>query len=100
MIATGLQVPNRPKTALINGLVSAKPLSAILAEETAAAGEATRRAQALTATPVVSGLVAMLNKHWNAAKQAKLPIEREMLAAVRARRRQRHRYSQRRQRTA
>ncbi len=85
MIATGLAVPGQPKAALINGVVSAKPLSALLIEEASAAA-AVRRAQQASSRPVISSLVDTLKKHWQLAKEAKEPIEREMLSAVRSRR--------------
>lgn len=87
MIGSGLQVPNQPpKTTILNGLVSAEPLSALLARETATADAARAAAQAMANKPVITELVSMLHKHWQLAKEAKEPIERELLSAVRARR--------------
>lgn len=84
MTPTGLVVPGQARAALINGVLSAKPISAILQEEASAA--ATRRAQEAANKPVITELVSMLKKHWQLAKEAKEPVEREMLSAVRARR--------------
>lgn len=90
MLATGLtlQPPGAaaqrpPQQGMINGMVSAKPLSTLVAEETAAA---VARAQQAAAEPVVSNLVSYVRTHWSQAKQAKQSIEQEMLSAVRAKR--------------
>lgn len=78
------QSPARPpQQATMNGLLTAKPLSTIIAEETAAA---ISRANQAAAEPVVSSLSGMIRKHWTIAKRAKEPIEREMLTAVRSKR--------------
>lgn len=75
--------PNlRPQQLNIGGLMSAKPLSTLMAEEATAA--ATARAHEASVQPVVQGLVGLLQKHWSAAKQAKQVVEQEMLEAVRA----------------
>lgn len=90
MLATGLKLqphaasaPRPPQQGMLNGLVSAKPLSTIVAEETAAA---VARAQQAAAEPVVSNLVSYVRTHWSQAKQAKQRVEQEMLSAVRAKR--------------
>ena len=90
MLATGLTLqppgvaPQRPpQQGMINGLMSAKPLSTLVAEETAAA---VARAQQAAAEPVVSNLVSYVRNHWSQAKQAKQRVEQEMLSAVRAKR--------------
>ena len=72
----------------VGGLVSARPLSALLQEETATAQaqDAAQRAALAANTPVISSLVDLIKKHWTLAKEAKLPIERDMLRAVRAKR--------------
>lgn len=76
----------QPQQINIGGIMSAKPLSALLAEETAQAqaAEAANRAVAAAAQPVVQGLVQHIRSHWSLAKTAKLEIERQMLEAVRA----------------
>jgi len=85
MLATGLtlQPPGAvaqrpPQQGMINGMMSAKPLSTLVAEETAAA---VARAQQAAAEPVVSNLVSYVRTHWSQAKQAKQSIEQEMLIA-------------------
>lgn len=90
MLATGLTLqppaasPQRPpQQGMLNGLMSAKPLSTLVAEETAAA---VARAQQAAAQPVVSNLVGYVRTHWAQAKQAKQNVEKEMLSAVRAKR--------------
>lgn len=81
----GLSVPSagQPRQVNLNGVLSAKPLSSILAEETAAA---TARAQKAAAAPVISGLAGHIKRHWTLAKEAKQQIERDMLTAVRSKR--------------
>lgn len=90
MLATGLTLtppgaaPARaPQQGMINGMLSAKPLSTLVAEETAAA---IARAGKAAAEPVVSNLVSLVRTHWAQARQAKQTVEQEMLSAVRARR--------------
>lgn len=67
----------------INGLALAKPLSTLLAEEANAA--AAKVVQEQQASPVIQSLAAHIRRHWQLAKKAKEPIEKEMLSAVRAR---------------
>lgn len=94
MLGTGLTLP-RPESAgdggpdapvsrgtfNLGGVLPVKPLSTVLAEEAQAAA---RAADALASQPVISELVALLQRHWTLAKQAKGPIERDMLRALRA----------------
>ena len=79
---------SKPQMVTVGGLVSARPLSALLQEETAQAQaqDAAQRAAQAANAPVISSLVDQIKKHWSLAKEAKLPIEREMLRAVRAKR--------------
>ena len=63
--------------------MSARPLKDVLEDERRAAQA---RAEAANAAPVILSLAAQIRKHWSAAKDAKQDIERDMLAAVRARR--------------
>lgn len=87
----GLATPSTSAPALrptpvfsINGLALAKPLSTLLAEEANAA--ALKAAQEQQADQVVQSLAAHIRKHWQLARKAKEPVEKEMLSAVRARR--------------
>lgn len=82
----GLQSPTPAPgpTFSLGGLVSAKPLSTLLAEEATAA--AVKRAAEAANTPVMQSLAAHIRKHWTLAKEAKENIEKQMLSAVRARR--------------
>ena len=63
--------------------MSARPLKDVLEDERRAAQA---RAEAANTAPVILSLVSQIRKHWSAAKDAKQDIERDMLAAVRARR--------------
>lgn len=63
--------------------MSARPLKDVLEDERLAAQA---RAEAANTAPVILSLAAQIRKHWSAAKDAKQDIERDMLAAVRARR--------------
>ena len=63
--------------------MSARPLKDVLEDERRAAQA---RAEAANTAPVILSLAAQIRKHWSAAKDAKQDIERDMLAAVRARR--------------
>jgi len=83
MSAQGLTLQPPATGVMLNGVLSARPLSAILQEEAAAAAS---RATQSASEPVVSSLVSMVKKHWELARRAKEPIEREMLSAVRSRR--------------
>lgn len=83
MNAVGLTLPKPASNFSIGGLMNVKPLSRVLADEAAAA---VARATQASQTPVISSLAAQLKQHWNLAKEAKLPFEREMLNAVRSRR--------------
>lgn len=77
------QAAARPQEVTYNGLMSAKPLSTLVAEETAAA---VARAQQAASEPVVSNLVSYVRTHWAQAKQAKQQVEKDLLSAVRAKR--------------
>lgn len=88
-MALGLnpQLGIRPQEVSLGGLISARPLSSILAEEAkkaAADSAATARSQAQR--PVIQELVDQVKSHWSIAKEAKQQVELEMLQAVRARR--------------
>ena len=72
----------RPGVGTLGGVVPVKSLSAVLAEEAAAA----QARQPVGNEPLISSLAELIRSHWRLAKQAKEPIEREMLSAVRARR--------------
>ena len=63
--------------------MSARPLKDVLEDERRAAQA---RAEAANTAPVILSLAAQIRKHWSAAKDATQDIERDMLAAVRARR--------------
>lgn len=81
----GLQPPSSPgPVAQINGVLQAKPLSTLLAEEATAA--ASMRAMETANDPVMQELAQHIRKHWSLAKEAKEHVERDMLAAVRSRR--------------
>lgn len=69
----------------MGGIVSARPLSALLEDENKAAAAAERATKAAQDT-VISSLVDHIKRHWSLAKDAKEPVEREMLRAVRAKR--------------
>lgn len=82
MQATGLALPNRPQQVNVGGILSMKPLSTVLQEEAARASveQPTRN------TTLITSLAGHIHHHWTLAKMAKLQPEKEMLAAVRARR--------------
>jgi hypothetical protein len=80
---SALPVPQAPPRELvIGGLVSAQPLSTVLALQAREAQQAQPPAQ----TQVISGLAGHVRRHWQIAKQAKIEIEEKMLEAVRSRR--------------
>ena len=89
MAATGLTLGPQPaqpparREFTIGGVMSARPLKDVLEDERRAAQA---RAEAANTAPVILSLVSQIRKHWSAAKEAKQDIERDMLAAVRARR--------------
>lgn len=88
MAATGLSIgqtpaPTERREFSVGGLMSARPLSQLLEDE---AREAAARASAANSTTVVQSLASLIRRHWSLAKEAKQDIEREMLAAVRAKR--------------
>lgn len=89
MAATGLTLGPQPaqpparREFTIGGVMSARPLKDVLEDERRAAQA---RAEAANTAPVILSLVSLIRKHWSAAKEAKQDIERDMLAAVRARR--------------
>lgn len=86
MMATGLTVPNRPQQLNIGGIMSAKPLSTLLAEEAqAAADRAKAESLAKQSSTLISSLAGHIQHHWSLAKLAKLQPEKEMLSAVRSR---------------
>lgn len=85
MIATGLTPPQNPTRQLnVGGILAMKSLSTLQSEDLTAAAIA--RAQLAGGTEVMSNLVGLVRRHWTLAQQAKLPIERQMLDAVRSRR--------------
>lgn len=85
-MATGLTVPNRPQQLNIGGIMSAKPLSTLLAEEAqAAADRAKAESLAKQSSTLISSLAGHIQHHWSLAKLAKLQPEKEMLSAVRSR---------------
>ena len=85
MIATGLATPqNSPRQLNVGGIMAIKSLSTLQAEDMTAAAIA--RAQEAGGTEVMSNLVSLVRRHWAIAKEAKLPIEKQMLDAVRSRR--------------
>lgn len=65
------------------GTVRAAGLATVLKEEQE---NARRKAEARQATPIVSNMASYIRKCWEEARQAKQPIERRMLASLRARR--------------
>lgn len=92
MQALGLSIPPSlgsapigpaPKQINIGGIMSAKPLSTLLAEEATAA--AVKRAAENQNQPVVQELAALIQRHWALAKTAKQAVEKDMLEAVLAR---------------
>ena len=74
----------RPQQLNIGGIMSVKPLRTLLAEEATAAAIA--RASGQQAEPIVQELAGLIRRHWTLAKEAKIPIENEMLQAVASRR--------------
>jgi hypothetical protein len=72
-----------PQTVSVGGIMSASNLTAVLNEEKRAAAE---RASMANNQPVIQSLASQIRRHWDAAKQAKLEPEREMLRALRAKR--------------
>lgn len=86
MLATGLTLPsNRPPQQLnVGGIMAIKSLNTLMSEQITAA--AVDRANTASSEAVVQSLVSHINRHWQLAKEAKIPIEREMLSAVRSRR--------------
>lgn len=86
MMASGLAVPPRPQQINIGGILSAKPLSTVLAEEAQAAAEkAKAESMAKQTTTLISSLAGHIQHHWSLAKLAKLQPEKDMLSAVRSR---------------
>lgn len=82
MLGRGLTL-GAPQQVTMNGVLSARPLSALLEDDKAAAAA---RAQAAASDTVISSLVSHIKHHWSLAKDAKQSVEREMLSAVRAKR--------------
>ena len=86
MMATGLAVPPRPQQINIGGILSAKPLSTVLAEEAQrAADQAKAESSAKQSSTLITSLAGHIQHHWSLAKLAKLQPEKEMLSAVRSR---------------
>lgn len=86
MMATGLALPARPQQINIGGILSAKPLSTVLAEEAQRASEqAEMESSARQSTTLISSLAGHIQHHWSLAKLAKLQPEKDMLSAVRSR---------------
>lgn len=86
MMATGLAVPHRPQQINIGGILSAKPLSTVLAEEAQrAADQAKAESSAKQSSTLITSLAGHIQHHWSLAKLAKLQPEKEMLSAVRSR---------------
>jgi hypothetical protein len=81
--AAGFPTTPTPKQLNFGGVMSAKPLSTLLAEDATAA--AVKRASAAANQPIVQQLASHIHGHWEQAKTAKLLVEQEMLEAVRAR---------------
>lgn len=73
-----------PKQLSVGGILTAKPLRTLLAEEATAAAIA--RAQTANAEPLIGALAQQIRSDWSAAQAAKLPVEQEMLEAVYSRR--------------
>lgn len=86
MIATGLRPPQQPTQTTINGVLSARSLSSLLAEEANKQAAALKRATEANNAPVVSSLTAHIRQMWTLAKDAKQTIEQDMLAAMRSKR--------------
>ncbi len=86
MMATGLVVPQKPQQLNMGGVLSAKPLSTVLAEEAQIAADQARAEQPSRDTSVLtSSLASHIQRYWSMAKSAKQIPETEMLRAVRAR---------------
>ena len=85
MQTLGLKPPSTPRINNIGGFLPIKSLSDMMADETATA-DAIKRADAANNKPVMQSLVSYIKNHWTLAKEAKEPVEGEMLSAVRARR--------------
>lgn len=86
MMATGLAVPPRPQQINIGGILSAKPLSTVLAEEAQRAADQTKaESSAKQSSTLITSLAGHIQHHWSLAKLAKLQPEKEMLSAVRSR---------------
>lgn len=89
MTAVGLKLGNEAtpdssgRAFTIGGIMSAKPLGDVLADERRAAQE---RASEANNTALVTSLSAQIRKHWSSAKLAKREVERKMLDAIRAKR--------------
>ena len=77
------QAMRPPQQLNIGGILSAKPLSTILAEEATAA--AVQRANTANNEPVVTSLAAHIRKDWERARSNKTTVEQEMIEAVYAR---------------
>jgi hypothetical protein len=71
-----------PQQINVGGIMAMKSLKTLNAEDETA--KAIERANEARNDPVVTELVAMVQRHWSAAKTAKLMIEQDMLDAVRA----------------
>ena len=85
MQSLGLAPPtNRPQQLNVGGLLSAKPLRTLLAEEATAA--AIKRSAEQQNQQLIQSLAAHIKADWTRAKDAKDTIEQEMLEAVYARR--------------
>ncbi len=79
----GLSLPTgAPRPVSIGGLATVASQAAVLAAERAR-NDSLQQQQAL---PEITGLAGLVKKAWSLALTAKLPIEREMLEAVKARR--------------
>lgn len=83
MAQLGLQLPQNPpsRPMSMGGIMNVKSLKDVLADDARAARD---RATADNNEIVVQSLAGHIRKHWTDAKQAKEPIEREMLRALRA----------------
>ena len=85
MQSLGLAPPtNRPQQLNVGGLLSAKPLRTLLAEEATAA--AIKRSAEQQNQQLIQSLAAHIKADWTRAKDAKDVVEQEMLEAVYARR--------------
>jgi hypothetical protein len=85
MQALGMAPPQaNPQQLNVGGLFSAKPLRTLLAEEATAA--AIKRSVEQQNTGIIQSLASHIKADWGRAKEAKEPIEREMLEAIYSRR--------------